>query len=155
MRRNRVRFVSIAGFALLSAATSTLAVEPGEQLGDPALESRARAISREIRCVVCQSENIDDSTAMLAGDLRLLIRERLTAGDTNEEVVGFLVERYGDYVLLKPRVQTNTLVLWAAPAAAAAAGALALWFALKARRGRKEPTRALTEDEIDALRRLD
>ncbi len=104
--------------ALLVAASITgraLAVEPDEVLDDPVLEERAREISRQLRCVVCQSQNIDDSNAPLAKDMRILVRERLTAGDSDEEIIAFLVERYGDYVLLKPPVQSNTVFLWAAP----------------------------------------
>jgi len=103
------------------------AVEPDEVLADAALEARAREISRELRCVVCQSQSIDDSDAPLAKDMRIIVRERLVAGDSDREVFQFLASRYGDYVLLKPPVQTNTLFLWAAPAivlliAAGAAG---------------------------------
>lgn len=116
-------------FALLTLATvlPALAVEPDEVLADPALEARARAISRDLRCVVCQSQNIDDSNAPLAKDMRIVVRERLVAGDTDRQVYQYLVSRYGDYVLLKPPVQKNTIFLWAAPfviflIAAAAAG---------------------------------
>lgn len=140
--------------ALALAASAAGAVEPDELLADPALEARARAISREVRCVVCQSESIDDSNAPLARDLRLLIRERIKAGDSDREVADFLVARYGDYVLLKPRVQANTLVLWIAPAAAGLAGAIATLFFLRRRRNgaRLEP---LTPEELDALSKLD
>ncbi|MFZ5617828.1 MAG: cytochrome c-type biogenesis protein [Pseudomonadota bacterium] len=103
------------------------AVEPDEILADAALEARAQKISRELRCVVCQSQSIDESNAPLAKDMRILVRERLVAGDTDEEVFAYLVDRYGDYVLLKPPVQKNTVLLWSAPfvvfvAAAAGAG---------------------------------
>lgn len=148
-----MRLLIVSAFLLWSSAA--FAVQPDEQLADPALEARARSISREIRCVVCQSESIDDSNAPLARDLRLLVRERIVAGDTDEEVSDFLVARYGDYVLLKPRVQTNTLLLWAAPLAAAAAGAAGLWSVVRAARSRKEPPRPLSDDEVEALRRLD
>jgi cytochrome c-type biogenesis protein CcmH len=123
----------LAASAILLLASSALAIEPDEQLEDPALEARARAISREIRCVVCQSESVDDSSAPLARDLRLLIRERLAAGDSDDEVIAFLVERYGDFVLQKPRLKATTVLLWAAPALAAAAGAIALWRVIRAR----------------------
>ena len=102
------------------------AVEPDEVLDDPALERRAIEISRNLRCVVCQSQSIDESNAPLAKDMRIIVRERLVAGESDEEVYEFLVHRYGDYVLLKPPVQQNTLLLWAAPALiliSAAAGA--------------------------------
>ncbi|NWG90909.1 MAG: cytochrome c-type biogenesis protein CcmH [Parvularculaceae bacterium] len=140
---------------LSTVSWAALAVQPDERLADPALEARAREISREIRCVVCQSENIDDSNAPLARDLRLLVRERLADGDSNEAVIDYLVARYGDYVLLKPRLKMNTIMLWVAPlfvAAAAAAGAL---LALRGAKNRNLPAPALTEEERDALKRLD
>lgn len=99
----------------MTIAATAHAVEPDEVLADPALEARAREISANIRCVVCQSQNIDDSNAPLAKDMRIIVRERLSAGESDEEVYEFLVERYGDYVLLKPPVQSNTVFLWAAP----------------------------------------
>jgi len=113
-RRLRMRY-GLA--ALLSAllALSAHAVEPDEVLDDPALEARATEISRNLRCVVCQSQSIDDSNAPLAKDMRLIVRERLVAGDSDAEVYAFLVDRYGDYVLLKPPVQQNTVLLWASP----------------------------------------
>ncbi len=135
-------------------ATAASAVEPDELLADPALEARARAISREIRCVVCQSESIDDSSAPLARDLRLLIRERIEAGDDDRAVADYLAARYGDYVLLKPRVQANTLALWLAPAAAGLAGAAAALYFLRRRR-RRTPPKALSAEEQDALAKLD
>jgi cytochrome c-type biogenesis protein CcmH len=111
-----------------------LAIEPDELLADPALEARARTISRELRCVVCQSESIDDSSAPLARDLRLLVRERLLAGDSDEAVIAHIVARYGDYVLMRPPVQTNTMLLWASPAAALLVAALAALLILRRRR---------------------
>lgn len=141
--------------AALSLSTAALAVEPDEQLADPALESRARSISRALRCVVCQSENIDDSAAPLARDLRLLVRARLSAGDSDAEVVDFIVDRYGDYVLLKPRVQKNTVVLWAAPVAAAAAGAFGLWAVMRPLKTRRAPPPPLSPEETEALRRIE
>jgi cytochrome c-type biogenesis protein CcmH len=136
-------------------SSSALAVQPDEQLADPALEARAREISREIRCVVCQSENIDDSNAPLARDLRLLVRERLVAGDSDKEVLDYLVVRYGDYVLLKPRLQTNTILLWAAPLLAAAAGAAGALLALRGAKRRRTPGTTPADEELDALKRLD
>ena len=102
--------------ALLWSGTA-FAVEPREMLKDPALEARAREVSKELRCVVCQNENIDESNAEIAHDMRLLVRERLTAGDTNEQIVGYLVTRYGDYVRLLPRFAPSTLILWFGPLA--------------------------------------
>lgn len=129
------------------------AVEPDEVLEDPVLEERAREISRELRCVVCQSQSIDDSEAPLAKDLRLLVRERIVAGDTNEEVIDYVAERYGDYVLLKPRVSGRTILLWATPVLALllAAGAGA-WYLFR-QRPREKP-QALTAEEQAALERM-
>jgi len=113
-----------AGLALLAcvvalaaslAGTSARAVEPNEVLKNPALERRARAISKRLRCLVCQNQSIDDSNAGLARDLRVLVRERLTAGDSNEAVIRFVVARYGDFVLLRPPVKPVTYVLWFGP----------------------------------------
>lgn len=108
-------FLAILILALLAGGTPALAVEPDEVLADPVLESRARQISTELRCVVCQNQSIDDSDAEIARDMRLLVRERLVAGDNDEEVVNYLVARYGDFVLLRPPFQPNTLALWLAP----------------------------------------
>ena len=102
----------IWGFAGTGPASS---VEPGEILKDPALEARARVISSQLRCLVCQNQSIDDSNAPLAHDLRVLVRERLTAGDTDDDVFAYVVARYGTYVLLKPPLNINTLLLWLAP----------------------------------------
>ncbi|MEA2880023.1 MAG: cytochrome c-type biosis protein CcmH [Hyphomicrobiales bacterium] len=99
-----------------------LAVQPDEILKDAALESRARALSQELRCMVCQNQSIDDSDAPLAKDLRVLVRERLSAGDSDNQVIDFLVARYGEFVLLKPRVTAHTLLLWLAPFAALVIG---------------------------------
>jgi cytochrome c-type biogenesis protein CcmH len=100
-------------FILMLLATPALAVQPDEILKDPVLESRAREISKELRCVVCRNENIDSSNADVARDLRLLVRERLTAGDDDKQVVDFVVARYGEYVLLKPPFSMSNIVLWA------------------------------------------
>ncbi|SDK38240.1 cytochrome c-type biogenesis protein [Aliiruegeria lutimaris] len=98
--------------ALLLAAAPALAVTPDEVLDDPALEARAREISKELRCLVCRNENIDESNAELASDLRVLVRERLVEGDTDEQVVDYVVGRYGEYVLLKPTTTGANLILW-------------------------------------------
>jgi cytochrome c-type biogenesis protein CcmH len=113
-RRATARAV-LALFWSLSLLLSAHAVQPDEILPDPALESRARTLSRELRCMVCQNQSIDDSDAPLARDLRLLVRERLTAGDNDNQVMDFLVARYGEFVLLKPRFAWHTAILWAAP----------------------------------------
>lgn len=96
--------------------SSTYAVEPGERLADPALEERAREISKGLRCLVCQNQSIDDSDAELARDLRVLVRDRITAGDSDDEVIDYVVSRYGDFVLLKPPFNAGTLLLWLGPA---------------------------------------
>src|SRR5450432_205622 len=115
-------------------ATPLHAVQVDEILPDPALESRAREISHDLRCMVCQNQSIDDSEAPLARDLRLLVRERLTAGDSDPQVIDFLVARYGEFVLLKPRFEWHTAVLWFTPAAALIAGAVAMVVAIRRRR---------------------
>ena len=108
-----VRFLLVV-LALLSA-TPLYAVQVDEILPDPGLETRARVISHELRCMVCQNQSIDDSEAPLARDLRLLVRERLKAGDSDTQVVDFMVARYGEFVLLRPRVSWHTAILWGAP----------------------------------------
>lgn len=105
----------LLAIALIVTALPAFAVQPDEVLKDPALEARARALSIELRCLVCQSQSIDDSDAQIARDLRILVRERLEAGDSDAEVKAFLVDRYGEYVLLKPRFTWHTAVLWGAP----------------------------------------
>ena len=100
-----------------AAAPCAIAVEPDEVLSDAALEARARALSKELRCMVCQNQSIDDSEAPLARDLRILVRERLQAGDSDRQVIDFLVARYGEFVLLRPRFSWHTAVLWLGPAA--------------------------------------
>jgi cytochrome c-type biogenesis protein CcmH len=107
------RLVVIAMLTALLMPSHAFAVQPDEILKDPALEARARALSQELRCMVCQNQSIDDSDAPLARDLRLLVRERLQKGDSDRQVLDFLVERYGNFVLLKPPVEPQTLLLWA------------------------------------------
>jgi cytochrome c-type biogenesis protein CcmH len=117
-------------FVLLMAAfnpAAAYAVQPDEILSDPAKESRARDLSQELRCMVCQNQSIDDSEAPLARDLRLLVRERITAGDSDAQVIDFLVARYGEFVLLKPRLEPHTLLLWLLPPLVLAGGGFALW----------------------------
>lgn len=122
-------------------ATAVFAVEPDEILDDPALEARARALSAEVRCVVCQNEPIDSSNAGVARDLRLLIRERLVAGDTDKQVLDYLVSRYGDYVLFRPPLRRETLALWLGPFVIAAMAALGVGLMLMRR-----PRRILAKD---------
>lgn len=138
---------------LLLLATPALAVTPDERLADPALEARARALSRELRCLVCQNESIDESNAALARDVRVLLRERLLAGDSDQAVIAFLVARYGDFVLLNPPVKPATWVLWYGPFAllllAGAGTALAL-----RRRARGAPPPPLDAAEQARLEKL-
>ncbi len=119
-----LRFLLLA-LALLGTYPA-FAVNPDEMLSDPALERRARELSRELRCMVCQNQSIDDSDAPLAHDLRILVRERLKAGDSNQQVINFLVSRYGEFVLLRPRFELQTLILWLAPPGVLVAGGIAL-----------------------------
>ena len=115
---------TLAAIAMMLALTgSAAAVNPDGVLDDPALEARARNLSLELRCLVCQNQSIDDSNAELARDLRLLVRERLVAGDSDEDVIDYVVSRYGEFVLLKPRFSTRTLILWGAPVAILLIGA--------------------------------
>ncbi|GAC1042059.1 cytochrome c-type biogenesis protein [Rhizobium sp. No.120] len=127
------------------------AVNPDEVLSDPALEARARTISAELRCMVCQNQSIDDSNADLARDLRLLVRKRLTDGDSDQQVLDYIVSRYGEFVLLKPRLSEKTYILWGAPIALFVVGGLAL--AVYARRRAGKPTgSALNADEEAQLK---
>jgi cytochrome c-type biogenesis protein CcmH len=119
-------FALIALLAALVAPTLTFAVTPDEMLKDPALEARARDLSRELRCMVCQNQSIDDSEAPLAKDLRVLVRERLTQGDSDKQVLDFLVARYGEFVLLRPPFEWHTLLLWGVTPAALIAGIIGL-----------------------------
>jgi cytochrome c-type biogenesis protein CcmH len=129
------------------------AVEPGEMLSDPALEARARAISRDIRCLVCQNESIDDSQAELAHDLRLLVRERLKAGDSDDQVRAFLVARYGDFVLLDPPLKPKTWLLWFGPAAVFLGALLVIALYFRRRRHEAAPA-ALSAEEKARLQSL-
>ncbi len=125
MRLSRIVLFVLLGWVGL--VTSVYAVQPDEIMPDAAKEARARDLSRELRCMVCQNQSIDDSDAPLARDLRLLVRERIAAGDSNSQVMDFLVARYGEFVLLKPRFNPHTLLLWLLPPLALAGGGVALW----------------------------
>ena len=124
---------------VLALGVSAHAVEPDEVLSDPALEARARTLSAELRCMVCQNQSIDDSDAPLARDLRILLRERISAGDSDTQVIDFLVARYGDFILLRPPVAWNTALLWLAPPAVLLIGGIVA-FALFRRRKTGEAT---------------
>lgn len=139
---------------LAIVASPALAVNPDEVLDDPAMEARARAISAELRCVVCQGENIDESNASIARDLRLLVRERLLAGDTNEEAISYIVDRYGEYVLMRPTSEgANVLLWWAGPVLFLSA-AVGAGFYLRRRSRTEEPAAALSDDEKTRLDEL-
>lgn len=140
---------------LMLAAGPAQAVQPQEMLADPQLEHRAREISKNLRCLVCQNQSIDDSDADLARDLRVLVRERLKAGDSDTQVVDYVVKRYGDFVLLRPPVKESTLVLWAGPAVIALLGLLAVFAFYRRRRGQTAPAaRPLTPEEKARLEKL-
>jgi len=134
------------------------AVEPKEMLADPTLEARAREISRGLRCVVCQNESIDESDADLAHDLRVLVRERLVAGDSDAQVVQYIVDRYGDYVLLRPPVKPETYILWASPAILLLIAAALITVYLRRHRGVGAAPPSLTPEEqarVDTLLNAD
>lgn len=138
---------------LMSSAWPAFAVNPDEVLADPALEARARSLSAQLRCMVCQNQSIDDSNAELAKDLRLLVRERITNGDSDEAVITYVVSRYGEFVLLNPRFETKTLLLWGAPVVLLLAGSAAMLVAARRRTGNVTGT-ALSADEqarLDAV----
>lgn len=147
-------FPAILSALIVAAALAApaRAVQPDEVLGDPVLETRARAISAELRCMVCQNQSIDDSDAPLAKDLRVIVRERLKAGDSDTQVMDFMVARYGEFVLLRPRVSWRNALLWAAPVLVLALGALAAVLGLRRRRA-TAPARLSPEEEA-RLKRL-
>ena len=141
------RLAAITLILAAIASSNSWAVQPEEMLKDPKLEARARELSRELRCMVCQNQSIDESEAPLARDLRVLVRERLTKGDTDQQVLDFLVARYGEFVLLKPPLESKTIVLWALPPVALLAGAVGLYFAVRRRRtAQLEPATLSTEE---------
>ena len=150
-----VRFLLVV--LALFGATPLYAVQVDEILPDAKLEARARAISHDLRCMVCQNQSIDDSEAPLARDLRLLVRERLKAGDSDTQVVDYMVARYGEFVLLRPRMSWHTAILWAAPLTILIIGLFAIGFSVLRRSSRPEPaeTAALTEGEKLKLNAID
>jgi len=138
--------------AIACAAGPGWAVTAGEQLDDPALEARARTIGKTLRCLVCQNQSIDDSNAIVAQDLRRLVRERLLAGDEDDAVIAYIHARYGDFVLLKPPLKPETYLLWAAPALSLLLGLLAARSALRRRTAEIDaPLSAADEARADAL----
>ena len=152
---NQIFYRILILFALLVlGARSVSAVTPDEVLNNPELELRARAISQLLRCVVCQNQSIDDSAAPLAKDLRILVRERLVAGDSNDKAIAYIVARYGNFVLLKPPLQFNTLLLWIGPALLLAIAGFTLFRTLKVQESFVEPTGQLSLDDEARLATL-
>ena len=140
---------------VMLSAPRAWAVNPDEMLDDPKLEARARELSKGLRCVVCQNENIDESNADLAKDIRILLRERLKAGDTDEQAVNYLVERYGEFVLLKPRFAPHTLLLWAGPFLVLLIGLITLWrLRARAATAGQKTEAALSDEEKKRLEEL-
>jgi len=152
----RILFCALAIVAM--AASSAYAVQPDEVMSDPAKEARARDLSRELRCMVCQNQSIDDSDAPLARDLRILVRERIAAGDSDAQVIDFLVARYGEFVLLKPQLNSHTWLLWLLPPLVLAGGGVTLWMRARQRgrsaAGGDSSLLNLTAEEEARLERL-
>ncbi|NKB95010.1 cytochrome c-type biogenesis protein CcmH [Ochrobactrum intermedium] len=144
----------LLGAALAFQGTAALAVNPDEVLSDPVLEKRARTISGELRCMVCQNESIDDSNAELARDLRILVRDRLKEGDSDEQVMDFIVDRYGEFVLLKPRLNARTVLLWGISGRHIADRCCSAGFRLSRTQAGGEAPQPLTESEKAELSRL-
>ena len=148
--KTRLMFAAVAALALLAAPVA--AVTPDEQLSNPAQEARAQVLSRTLRCVVCQNQSIDDSNAPLAHDLRVILRERIAAGDSDEQAVAYLVQRYGDFVRLNPPMRGDTLVLWFGPLAVLLLGGAGVAFYLRGRTpGAISPLDAADEAELARL----
>lgn len=147
-----LRFVVL--LVVLLAPTASFAVRPDEMLKDPALEARARSLSEELRCMVCQNQSIDDSEAPLAHDLRVLVRQRLEAGDSDRQVLDYLVARYGDFVLLKPPLRSDTLLLWGLPPFALLAGFVGLILMARRRSAVPRQSEALSQEEQAKLATL-
>ena len=148
------RLVLIAALFALLAPGAAFAVRPDEMLKDPALEARARHLSEELRCMVCQNQSIDDSEAPLAHDLRVLVRQRLEAGDSDRQVLDYLVSRYGDFVLLKPPFKLETLLLWGLPPLALLIGLAGLVVMSRRRKSLSERPEPLSSDEQEKIATL-
>src|SRR3954447_5834029 len=146
MKMRKLIAVSMVFAVTAFGASNAHAVQPDEIMAEPAKETRARDLSRELRCMVCQNQSIDDSEAPLARDLRLLVRERIAVGDSDSQVIDFLVARYGEFVLLKPRLKSHTLLLWLLPPLALLGGAVGLW-AHNRRRARAVDQTLLSAEE--------
>jgi cytochrome c-type biogenesis protein CcmH len=149
-----MRRVLAAIAVMLALGGAAHAVTADEMLDDPALEARARTLSAELRCMVCQNQSIDDSDAPLAHDLRVLLRERIAAGDTDAEVMDFLVARYGEFILLKPRLSVETALLWAAPVLLLVLGGVAAYGTMRRRKTEPATSATLTEAERADLERV-
>lgn len=146
---------ALLALALVLATASQAAVSPDEMLADPALEARARALGQELRCLVCQNQSIDDSDAPLARDLRRIVRERLLAGDSDEQIKQFLVDRYGKFVLLKPPIEPSTWLLWVGPFGVLAIAVVAVrWYLRRTPRPTPESAEELSEEEQQRLAAL-
>ena len=154
--KHRCLLASILFCALTAISAPSQAVEPSEVLADPALETRARNLSQHLRCVVCQNQSIDDSNAPLARDLRVLLRERLKAGDTDEAANDYIVSRYGNFVLLKPPVQVSTLLLWFGPGIIFILALLAFWTLIRKRpeKSADDASQTLTAAEREELQSI-
>jgi cytochrome c-type biogenesis protein CcmH len=154
----RILLAALVAAIWIVGPSAAYAVQPDEIMSDPAKEVRARDLSRELRCMVCQNQSIDDSEAPLARDLRLLVRERIAVGDSDAQVIDFLVARYGEFVLLKPRLTPHTWLLWLLPPLALAGGGLALWMHSRRRSGsaaaEDQSPLQLTAEEEARLERL-
>ncbi len=155
MPRHRL-FAALAFCALAAISAPSKAVEPDEVLTDPALEARARDLSQHLRCLVCQNQSIDDSNAPLARDLRILLRERIKAGDSDKAAIDFIVARYGNFVLLKPPLQLDTLLLWFGPGLVLLAALAGYWMLIRkpgtdADGGRAETLSAAEREELEAI----
>ncbi|WP_348657839.1 cytochrome c-type biogenesis protein [uncultured Thalassospira sp.] len=155
IRRLSILVSALAVLLPVLAVTPALAVNPDEMLSNPVLEERAREISKELRCLVCQNQSIDDSDAELARDLRVLVRERLVAGDDNQEVIDYIVARYGDYVLLNPPLKPETYILWASPGVLVVLAILAVFaFYRRKKRDGSPASASLSKDEQKRLDEL-
>ncbi len=151
MRRALQAACLAAMVALAAGVTQAWAVRPDEMLSDPALEARARALSRELRCLVCQNESIDDSSADLAHDLRVLVRDRIKKGDTDRQALAYIVARYGEFVLLKPRFDLRNAALWGTPVVLLLAGGLFMLFGARRRRDASRPLSSEEKQELETI----